>query len=138
MARDVLFAWPTWAWAKMQSQHGRGKAFLYYFDYAPKPGKVGHGAEVRYVFGNLGGLLFGTPATPENRAMSDTIMSYWVNFATSGDPNGPGLPPWPAFDGKTMSTMVFGKTPQAGPTPNLEKLKAFDAYYARLRERRAK
>lgn len=134
MARDVLFAWPTWAWAKMQSQHGKGKAFLYYFDYGPKPGKAGHGAEVRYVFGNLGGLLFGTPATPANRAMSDMIMSYWVNFAAGGNPNGPGLPAWPAFDGQTMNAMVFGETPQAGPTPNLQKLQAFDTYYLGLRE----
>jgi para-nitrobenzyl esterase len=138
VAREVIFAWPTWAWAKMQSQYGKGKAFLYYFDYGAKPGKVGHGADVRYVFGNFGGLLFRTVATPENRAMSDTIMSYWVNFATNGNPNGPGLPSWPAFDGKTMSTMVFGKTPQVGPTPNLEKLKAFDMYYARLRKQREK
>jgi len=99
-----------------------GKAFLYYFDYGPKPGEVGHGAEVRYVFGNLGGLLF------------RTAKSYWGNFAAQGNPNGPGSPPWPAIDDQTMSAMVFGKTPQAGPTPNLEKLKAFDVYYARLRE----
>ncbi len=138
MARDVLFAWPTWAWAKMQSQHGKGKAFLYYFDYGPKPGEAGHGAEVRYVFGNLGGVLFRTAKTLANRAMSDTIMSYWVNFAANGSPNGPGLPPWPAFDDQTMSAMVFAKTLQAGPTPNLEKLKAFDVYYARLREQRQK
>jgi len=134
IARELLFAWPTWTWAKMQSQHGKGKAFLYYFDYGPKPGKVGHGAELRYVFGNFGGLLFGIAKTPENRAMSDTILSYWVNFAANGNPNGPGLPQWPAFDGQTMSTMIFGKTPKAGPTPNLEKLKAFDTYCTRLKE----
>ncbi|MEN6428085.1 MAG: carboxylesterase family protein [Phycisphaerales bacterium] len=138
VVRDVLFAWPTWAWAKMQSQHGKGEPFLYYFDYGSKPGEASHGAEVRYVFGNLGGLLFRTAKTLENRAMSDTIMSYWVNFAASGNPNGPGLPPWPAFDGETMSAMIFGKTPQAGPTPNIEKLKAFDTYYARLRQQRQK
>jgi hypothetical protein len=136
LARELLFAWPTWAWAKLQSRHGKGKAFLYYFDYGPEPGEVKHGAEIPYVLGNFGGLLLGTAETPANRAMSDTIMSYWVNFATSGDPNGPGLPSWKAFDDINMNSMIFGKTPQAGPTPNLEKIKAFDAYYARLRDDR--
>lgn len=46
--------------------------------------------------------------------------------------------PWPVADGETMSTMVFRKTPQAGPTPNIEMLNAFDTYYARLRDQRGK
>jgi para-nitrobenzyl esterase len=29
---------------------------------------------------------------PEDRKLSDEMMSYWTNFARSGDPNGPGLP----------------------------------------------
>jgi para-nitrobenzyl esterase len=65
-------------------------------------------------------------------------MAYWVNFATHGDPNGPSLPPWPAFDDRSLSTMTFGKTPQAGTTPNIEKVKAFDTYYTRLKEQSSK
>ena len=67
--------------------------------------------------------------------MSDRMMSYWTNFAATGDPNGPGLPQWPAFDSENSATMTFGNPLKAGPTPNLEKLTALDAYYARLRER---
>ena len=66
--------------------------------------------------------------------MSELISSYWVNFAKKGDPNGPGLPVWPAFDEKEQKTMFFDKTPGARPHPNIDKIKAFDAYFAKLRE----
>ncbi len=62
------------------------------------------------------------------------MNSYWVNFATNGDPNGPGLPAWPVFDEKEQETMCFDKTSGARPHPTLDKLKAFDVYYAKLRE----
>ncbi len=71
---------------------------------------------------------------PEDKALSELISSYWVNFATKGDPNGPGLPAWPTFDEKEQKTMFFDKTPGARPHPNMDKIKAFDAYYAKLRE----
>jgi para-nitrobenzyl esterase len=29
---------------------------------------------------------------PEDRKLSEEMMSYWTNFAKTGDPNGPGLP----------------------------------------------
>jgi para-nitrobenzyl esterase len=137
LIREGLYGWPSWAWAKWQTEKGKNKAYLYYFDYGAAPGEAGHGAEVAYVFGTLGGL-FRPSASKANVAMSDQIMSYWVNFAVIGDPNGRGLPKWPAFDTKEMKAMTFGKTVEAGPTPNLEKIKAFDSYWESVREKRQK
>ncbi len=136
--RDTTFAWPTWAWATLQSRNGKNKAFVYYFDHrtANSPGGAGHGSEIGYVFGNLasmGPLGAGTD-NPEERALSDMIQSYWVNFAAKGDPNGEGLPEWPAFDEKEQKVMYFNDETGAREHPNLDKIKAFDAYFANLRE----
>jgi para-nitrobenzyl esterase len=53
-----------------------------------------HGGEIAYVFGTLTSGPAGAP-TSEDLAVSRMAQSYWVNFARTGDPNGPGLPNWP-------------------------------------------
>jgi len=35
--------------------------------------------------------------TPEDEKLSETMVSYWTNFAKSGNPNGEGLPVWNPF-----------------------------------------
>jgi len=66
--------------------------------------------------------------------LSDIISSYWINFAKSGDPNGPGLPRWPVFTENDLKVMTFDATPSARPLPNLDKVKVFDAYISWRRE----
>jgi para-nitrobenzyl esterase len=134
ISRDSMFAWSTWTWARLQSEKGKGKAFEYYFDYhAPTADGAGHGSDVPHAFQTLAGGPQGAPK-PEDLKLSDRISSYWVNFARSGDPNGPGLPEWPAFTAGDQKVMVFDAAPSARPVPNLDKLKAYDAYIAWLRE----
>ena len=129
--RDSLFAWPTWAWAHLQTQHGKAKAFVYYFDHrtSESPNGATHAAELGYVFGNLapppGGSL-----RPEDSKMSELIMTYWTNFAKTGDPNGTGLPSWPAFGKSNEAVMFLDANPSARPVPNKPQLEAFDEYFA--------
>jgi para-nitrobenzyl esterase len=141
--RDFAFAWPTWAWARLQAQHGRGKAYVYYFDHhGPQSQGATHAAEIPYVFGTLGvpasnpGGQASAP-TAADQEMSRLMHSYWVNFARSGDPNGPGLPSWPPFDVKRQQAMILDAKPSARLLPNLEQLQAMDAYYRALRAQAA-
>ena len=134
ISRDSMFAWSTWTWARLQSEKGKGKAFEYYYDYhAPNVDGSGHGSDVPYAFQTLSGGRGGAPK-PEDLKLSDMISSYWVNFAKNGDPNGPGLLKWPAFAENNQQAMVFDAAPSARPVPNLDKLKAFDAYISWRRE----
>jgi para-nitrobenzyl esterase len=125
----------------LQSEKGKGKAYVYYFDVRTpqSPNGATHAAEIGYVFGNLGGVGGGPaaivgPPRPEDIAMSELMSRYWVNFAKNGDPNGPGLPQWPAFTTSAQNAMIFDTKSSARPLPNIPQLKAFDEYYAWRRE----
>lgn len=66
-----------------------------------------HGLDVPYVFGSNDPVW---NWTDWDRELSDKIQSYWVNFATTGDPNGDGLPRWPAYDAGAEQILEFGDT----------------------------
>jgi para-nitrobenzyl esterase len=139
--RDEL-AFVMRVWARAQTKTGRSKAFLYYFTHDPPPpagatsrGGFGsgatHGSEAQYVFQNL---LPPRAWTDLDHQVSDMLSSYWVNFATNGDPNGKGLAKWPAFDDrKSDRPMVLGDQAEVGPAPNRAQLAFFEAVYEKER-----
>jgi para-nitrobenzyl esterase len=53
-----------------------------------------HSDDIEYVFGVLD-TRPGAEWRPEDRTLSEQMMTYWTNFAKTGDPNGPGVPMWP-------------------------------------------
>ena len=132
--RNDTFTWNTLAWSRLQTQYGKNRAYQYYFDYHPNSpdGGSGHGSDVPYAFQTVGGGPAGEPKEADLK-LSDMISSYWVNFAKSGNPNGPDLPEWPAFKMDDQKVMVFDTSPGARPVPNLERFKAFDIYFSGLR-----
>ena len=135
LSRDNTFGWNAWTWARMQTQNGKGKAFIYYFNHhAPtSPDGAGHGSDVPYAFQTLAGRD-GAQPDDADAALSDVISSYWVNFTKTGDPNADGLPAWPAYSDASPKAMIFNNGAGAAEDyPNMEKLQAMDKYLARLR-----
>jgi len=86
-----------------------------------------HAGEIEYVFGALELSLPKVQWEDADRKLSDAMTSYWANFARSGDPNGPGLPKWPAYaDGQQVQHLDVAIT--AAPDalrPRYETLDAF-------------
>jgi para-nitrobenzyl esterase len=124
---DGYYAWNNWNWALLHAQIARSKVFVYFFDVRTpdSTGGAPHGAEVPYVFGDL-------PASSraQDRGIATRMQGYWVNFAKTGDPNGPELPAWPAFAEETPNTMVFGDTTVVRSFPDLERIKLIAAVHS--------
>ena len=61
------------------------------------------------------------------------MSSYWVNFAKSGDPNGPDLPSWAAFTNAESKVEYLADPITVGGVANLNSLSVFDAVYTNVR-----
>jgi para-nitrobenzyl esterase len=115
-ARFVSFS--TWKWTELQMK--TGKPVYRYLYGRPRPQYLGmpgesapttpargpqqpmgppgavHSAEIQYAMGNLD-LDKRYTWEPADYEVSKAMQAYFVNFIKTGDPNGQGLPDWPAY-----------------------------------------
>jgi para-nitrobenzyl esterase len=101
---DQFIAYSTWKWLEMQGSTGASPVYRYRFDEAPPADPSDplsasrgayHSAEIEFVFEALSSKKL--PWRAQDRKLSETIATYWSNFAKTGNPNSAGLPHWPEY-----------------------------------------
>jgi para-nitrobenzyl esterase len=116
LASDAFIGHTTWA---LFDQHRKSGAPTWYYLYArprpatkaapdaPRPSGAVHSAEIEYAMGNLD-LNPVYAWEPADRETSRLMQGWFANFVKQGDPNGVGLPAWPAAGrGKAYGRMVI-------------------------------
>jgi para-nitrobenzyl esterase len=122
IATDIFMAWAMRRWAQLNHAAG-APSYLYFMeqptpafalytsddpelnlDTGPRSAGAYHSGDLAYVFGNT--KLVGLHWDPSDHALANLMADYWTNFARTGNPNGAGLPQWPAYDAQHR-TMVL-------------------------------
>ncbi|SEJ32586.1 carboxylesterase/lipase family protein [Frateuria terrea] len=106
LAGDLFIAHSTWRWMDLQRRTADAPVYFYLFarprpakrhpspGERPDPGAV-HSGEIEYALGNLDS----NPVyawTPADHKVSRVFEGYVEHFIKTGNPNGHGLPAWPA------------------------------------------
>ncbi|AYL97857.1 carboxylesterase/lipase family protein [Mucilaginibacter celer] len=120
--RDQIFGMQNYTWANVQSETAKSKIYVYRFTRrlpaTPAFEKYGafHTGEVAYAYDNL--KFLNRPWEPVDQQLATTMSAYWANFVKTGNPNGKGLPQWPAYTADKNSIMMLGEKPAAKPLPD--------------------
>jgi para-nitrobenzyl esterase len=159
LASDRFIAYSTWKWCDLHGKTGREPVYRYLYarprppmnpemgDVAP--GLAGgvadasdeeaiilppargavHSAEIEYALGNLASNKV-YAWTPDDYRVSEVMQAYFASFVQTGDPNGPGLPVWPAANcGRSVQVMRLDVDSRAEPEQCRARYLFLDQFY---------
>ena len=118
-----IFAYGAWSAGRATTRLGQS-AWLYRFTWKQCGRARGlgayHGEELAFL-SNTFPANWGTCSG--ERAFGVLLRQYWANFAKTGDPNGVGLPGWPAYSLRADRIEELGQRIQSAPaSPNLRRI----------------
>jgi para-nitrobenzyl esterase len=159
LASDRFIAYSTWKWADLHGKTSGKRAYRYLYA-RPRPqanaptgsttsganaaarptGRRGavHSAEIEYAMGTLAtNTVYAW--TPDDYTVSEVMQTFFVNFVKTGNPNGPGVPYWPAANnGPVVQFMRLDVDSRAEPDKTRERYLFLDTQYLKPRTERAR
>jgi len=146
LASDRFIAYSTWKWFDLQRKNSSQPVYRYLYsklrpplaDQSLAPGLAGgtvkkdqnafkmpepigapHACEIEYCMGNLH-LIKDYAWTADDYKVSETMQNYFANFIIKGNPNGSGLPEWPAAKAgdNNPDVMIINTESKAAKAPD--------------------
>lgn len=136
LASDRFTAFSTWKWGDLHVKTGEGQPVYRYLYARPRPatrdgntpaatGAV-HSAEIEYAMGNLSTNRV-YDWEPEDYRASAVFKAYYANFVKHANPNGPGVPAWPAFNPENPQVMYIDAETILKPEQNANRYRVLDS-----------
>lgn len=139
LASDTFMGYGTWKWIETHAATGGSPVYRYLFDHviptesgppaADDPG-AGHATDIEFVFDTLDTRRLAWRDV--DRRVADDMVTWWTNFAKTGNPNGADVANWPAWDA-SRQVLRIGASSAAEPEQHRARYELFDRAERRAR-----
>lgn len=101
------FMHPHYSWSDMAAANG---VKVYKYQFTKENGFYGtyHSGEIIYAYGNVEKSTYNYRYNDEDIELSRKMLTYWANFAKTGNPNEDSLPMWLEYQKGNYEVMELG------------------------------